>query len=80
MIDTTVIVRCDHDPIDPGADYCEAEFEVSRMDLPDGLRSLVQGQLERRGWVGTIPGRVTCPLHPSGSPATEEGPTGDGQA
>lgn len=72
MIDTTVVVRCDHDPIDPGADYCEATFEVSRFDLPDGLLSLVQGQLERRGWRGTLPGRVTCPLHPGAPPEETE--------
>lgn len=61
MIDTTVIVMCDWTgELD---DECDAEFEVSRMDVPDRLLRLVQGELERRGWAGTIPGRVTCPLH-----------------
>ncbi len=73
MIDTTVVVTCDFLSDD---DACEAEFAVSRLDLPDALRSLVQGQLERRGWTGTIPGRVTCPLHRADQP-TEV--AGDGQ-
>jgi hypothetical protein len=69
VIDTTVIVRCDFVP--DNEDFCEAEFEVSRLDLPDALRSLVQGQLERRGWTGTIPGQVTCPLHRAADQPTE---------
>lgn len=70
MIDTTVVVGCD--VITDDDDYCDAEFEVSRTELPDDLNEIVERQLRLRGWTGSISGRVTCPLH-----AGNDHPTGD---
>ena len=67
MIDTTVVVRCDGPAEDD--DGCEAEFEVLRTELPDGLHEIVERQLRLRGWTGAIEGRVICPLHVGATPA-----------
>lgn len=70
MISTTVMVDCDGG--DPADDWCEARFEVIRDGFPDDLFVTVNEQLRLRGWAGTIPGRVTCPLH-RGAPQPEAG-------
>lgn len=62
MIDVTVNLRCDGTP-PPGEDYCEAEFEVLRTEIPGDLHDQVDRQLRLRGWTGTSRGRVECPLH-----------------
>lgn len=69
MIDTTVVVHCD---FPDGYDGCEAEFEVLRTGIPDAMRALVENQLRLRGWTGSIPGWVTCPLHRVGATPAED--------
>lgn len=74
MIDVVVTVRCDVVP--SGEDYCEAEFEVLRTEIPADLRDQVDRQLRLRGWAGISQGHVECPLHRLRSDQTEEGDDG----
>jgi hypothetical protein len=69
VISTTVMIDCDGGADDE--DWCEARFEVIRDGFPDDLFVTVNEQLRLRGWTGSIPGRVTCPLHIPADQPTE---------
>lgn len=63
MIDATVTVSCDFWDDVEADDSCAAKFEMSRSDVPADLRSIVEQQIRLRGWAGSLPGPLTCPLH-----------------